>query len=310
MEKYFSDDTFLARWVSDDLSKEELEAFKKSKEYKMFNKINEGAQKLEVPVFNKQAVLSRLQQELYKKEENAKVKKLIPGWVYGAAAILVVAFGILFFMNDSSSHYQTGFSEQLAVILPDNSKVQLNANSQLEFNSKTWKAQREVILEGEAFFDVEKGSSFKVLTLVGTVEVLGTEFNVIARQDYFEVQCHEGCVQVKSSTNEEAILTPGKAFRIVNTEKEEWTFIGRKPAWLRGETIFKNAPLAQVIKALENQFNVTFDVSKIDTNKKFTGGFPHKSLKSSLKLVFTPMDILYTNKDENTIILVNKVNKN
>ncbi len=309
MEKQYSDDTFLARWVSGDLTEQELDTFKKSKDYPGFKKINDGSQRLKVPVFNKQGALNKLREQLNNQKEEPKVIKLIPSWVYSAAAILVVALGVLFFMNDSQSQFQTGFSEQLAVTLPDDSKVQLNANSHLEFNKKTWEDSREVQLKGEAFFDVEKGASFKVLTSVGTVEVLGTEFNVIARQGYFEVQCHEGRVQVKSSTNEETILTPGKAFRIVNTDKEEWTFTETKPTWLQGETTFTNAPLAQVIKTLENQFKVSIDASKIDATKKFTGGFPHKNLKVALKSVFTTMDISYTIKDENKITLVNKDNK-
>lgn len=308
MEKYKSDDTFLARWISGDLSEAELLEFKKSKDYEKFKRINKGSQKLLVPSYNKEKALSKIKTTIELKQQNKKVVKLIPNWVYRVAAILVVAFGIYFFINNSATHISTEFGEQLAVTLPDNSKVQLNANSKLEFNKKTWDNAREVNLKGEAFFDVEKGESFKVLTPVGTVEVLGTEFNVIATKGFFEVQCHEGRVQVKSKTNDEAILTPGKAFRIVNTEKEEWTFTETKPTWLRGETTFKNAPLTQVIKALENQFNVSIDASKIDNNQKFTGGFPHKNLKVALKSVFTSMDILYTIKDENKIILVNKNN--
>ena len=305
MEKHYLNDTFLARWVSGDLSKEELEAFKKSKDYKDFKKINEGSLKLKTPAYNKEAALSKLREQLDSNKLGKKVVRLIPNWAYATAAVLVIALGIFNFIQPKSN-FQTSFGEQLAITLPDDSKVRLNANSRLEFNKKTWKDSREVLLNGEAFFDVEKGVSFKVQTSVGTVEVLGTEFNVIARQNYFEVQCHEGRVLVKSNTNEEAILTQGKAFRIINLEKEEWVFTETKPTWTQGETTFKNTPLVQVIKALENQFKVTFNVSKIDTTQKFTGGFPHGNLKVALRLVFTSMEISYTIKDENKIILVNK----
>ncbi|TVZ55993.1 FecR family protein [Lutibacter sp. Hel_I_33_5] len=304
MEKHFSDDTFLARWISNDLSEEELTSFKKSKEYTAFNKINESAQKLEAPAYNKKAALHKIQQELHK-ENQSKVRRLIPTWMYSAAAVLIVALGLLFFMNDTPSEFQTGFGEQLAVVLPDNSKVQLNAQSQLEFNSKTWEEQREINLKGEAFFDVEKGKTFKVITAIGTVEVLGTEFNVLVNNNYFEVQCHEGSVAVKSS-NHNIILKPGNAVRIVNSKVEEWQFSDVKPSWLQGESTFTNASLAQVIKALENQFNVSINSDKIDTSKKYTGVFSHKNLKVALKTVFTTMDILYTFKGDKTIVLTNK----
>ncbi|MDO5978872.1 FecR family protein [Flavivirga spongiicola] len=309
MEKNFLDDTFLARWVSGDLSTEELEAFKKSSDYHKFNKINEVAQKLKTPAYNKQTAFSKLQQQLESEKDNNKIERRIPIWMYSAAAVLLIAFGIFYFLN-LQSHYQTGFSEQLAVILPDDSKVQLNANSQIDFNSKGWETNREVKLVGEAFFDVEKGTTFKVLTNLGVVEVLGTEFNIIARQNFFEILCYEGRVKVNSlDVMEETILKEGKAFRIVNGDLEKWTFTDRKSSWLQGESTFRNTPLFQVINTIENQFNVTINASKIDTNQKFTGGFTHKNLRLALKTVFETMNISYTIKDENKIILVNKTLK-
>ena len=123
MEKNFLDDTFLARWISGDLSTEELEAFKKSSDYHKFNKINEGAQNLKTPAYNKEAAFSKLQQQLEPEKDSKKIEKRMPLWMYSsAAAILVMAFGIFYFLN-LPAHYQTGFGEQLAVILPDNSKV-------------------------------------------------------------------------------------------------------------------------------------------------------------------------------------------
>lgn len=308
MEKHYSDETFLARWISGDLSKEELEAFKASKDYEVYKSINEGSQNLKVPEFNKEATLGKLKSQLQHHRHEDKAVKHIPNWIYVAAAILIVAIGMFNFIQ-SESRYSTSFGEQLTVVLPDNSTVELNAKSYLEFNPKTWEERREVELQGEAFFDVETGATFKVLTHVGSIEVLGTEFNVIASQNYFEVQCHEGRVQVKNKAFEEVILTPGRAFRVVNLERHEWTFTETRPGWLQGETTFKEAPLLQVIKALENQFDISFDTSKTDTTQKYTGGFPHKSLKTALKLVFVPLNISYTIKDENKVILVSKDNK-
>ncbi len=310
MDKNFLDDTFLARWISGDLSAKELEAFKKSSDYHKFNKINEGVQKLKIPAYNKQEAFSNLQERVKQEKDNKNIGKRITSWMYSTAAVLIIAFGVYYFLN-LQSHYQTGFGEQLTVMLPDNSKVQLNANSQIEFNSKRWETNREVKLVGEAFFDVEKGASFKVLTGTGVVEVLGTEFNVVTRQNFFEVQCYQGRVKVNNLNIKDAItLAEGNAFRIVNGTVEKWTFPDRKSSWLQGESSFTNTPLSQVIIVFENQFNVTFNTTKIDANEKFTGGFTHENLKLALKTVFETMNITYTIKDENKIILVNKDSKN
>ncbi len=304
MEKQYSDDTFLARWISGELSPEELSEFKKSKDYKNFKRINEGAQNLSTPAYNKNTAFSNLQNGINK---NKKVVKLIPNWAYSAVAILVVALGIFFFLNNRTTHFKTGIGEQLVVILPDNSKVNLNANSSIKFKEKDWSKNRELKFSGEAFFDVEKGSSFRVKSDQGNVEVLGTEFNVISRNTFFEVKCYEGKVKVSNSENNDlATLTLGKAFRVYDNKNENWTFIEKVPTWIQGESSFKDIPLKQVIKALEDQYKVKFDISLINLDRRFTGSFTHKNLKLALQTVFTTMDIIYSTSKNNTIILKDK----
>ncbi|WP_223550070.1 MULTISPECIES: FecR family protein [Aestuariivivens] len=307
MENFSKDETFLARWIAGELSPKELEKFQNSQGYPVLKKINDASQNLKAPTFNDQALLIKLK-ELNKPQP--KVKKLIPNWAYSAAAVLVVALGLLYVMT-LSSHYQTSFGEQLAVLLPDNSSVKLNANSKLEYKTLNWKSNRRLELEGEAFFDVEKGQSFKVFTNLGLVEVLGTEFNVISRDAYFEVQCMEGKVRVSSNTlNEEVVLLPGDAVRVANNRLEEWNFSLDEPNWTLGESTFFNTPISQVLLALENQFQIKFDKTNIDLNKRFTGAFTHKNLNLALKTVSGPMGISYTVDKENNTILLNSYNNN
>jgi len=306
MEKYNQDDTFLARWISGELSTEELNEFKKSKDYALLTKINDASQKLESPKFDEQVQFQRLKSKVFNPpKQDKKVIKLVPNWAYAVAASVIITFA-LFYALTAESHFKTGFGEQLAVVLPDNSKAQLNSNSTIDFKSFNWKNNRELDLNGEAFFDVEKGKSFKVITEDGVVEVLGTEFNVIARDHYFEVRCQEGKVKVTSiAANEEIILLPGKAVRIINNKAERWEYNVNEPNWLLGESTFYNTPLSQVIIALENQFQINFDASKIDLSERFTGSFTHKNLKLALKTVMIPMDIFYSADSNNKIILEN-----
>lgn len=310
MDKHYSDDTFLARWISDDLSQEEIEVFKKSDDYSVFKKINEASQTLEAPHYNKEEQFSKIQS----KKPNYQVVtdksvKFIPNWAYAVAASVVITISIFYTLN-ISSNYETAFSQQLAVTLPDNSAVKLNANSQLEFKSFNWKSEREVMLHGEAFFDVEKGKSFKVITKEGAIEVLGTEFNIVSRDNYFQVECHEGKVKVSSyRTNNETILLPGDAIRFVNDNPEVWNFDESEPNWLRGESSFVDTPIGQVVIAIENQFGIKFDMTGIDTTKRFTGSFTHKDINLALKTVLIPMDISYSSNSRERIILTDTKNK-
>ena len=307
MDQNKQDSTFLARWISGDLTPAELEVFQKSDDYKLYERINKVSQEFEAPSFNSEALFNKIQLEKGSKvTSKGKVIKLIPNWAMAVAASVVIVIGLVFYFNNLESHFQTGFSEQLAVVLPDNSKVQLNANSEIDYNANKWDYKRLIKLKGEAFFDVEKGTSFTVKTLGGLVEVLGTEFNVISRGDYFEVRCHEGKVRVTSNaTNKEVILLPGNALRIVKSDLEKWNFNINETNWILGESIFHNTPLSQVLIALENQFQVVFDTSKINLNDRFTGGFSHNDLNLALKTVLHPMNISYSASEGNKIKLVN-----
>ena len=304
MNKQYLEDSFLARWISGDLSSEEIQAFEKTEDYVVFNKINQASQQLDAPIFDASSLFNKIQEHKFKNQKaKAKVIKLLPNWAYAIAASIVIALGVFYFTTSQSS-FETKFSEQLAVLLPDQSKIELNSNSELRFKKFNWDSNRVVELKGEAFFDVEKGETFKVITAEGIIEVLGTEFNVVSRDDYFEIQCHEGKVRVVNLESAfETILTQGKAVRFVNNKNEEWQFSQIKPDWLNGESTFKNAPLSQVIIALENQFKINFEVSNIDTNKRFTGGFSHSDIKLAMKTIFIPMEISYSTDEANTIIL-------
>ena len=308
MKKYSQDETFLARWISGELTPEELNEFKKTKDYVVLNRIFDASQKLEAPKFDHITLFEKLEYHRLKQPKpERKVIKLTPNWAYAVAASIIIALGIFYSLN-IQSQFQTGFGEQLAVLLPDNSKAQLNANSELNFKQRNWKNNRDLNLKGEAFFDVEKGQKFTVHTEDGTVEVLGTEFNVISRAHYFEVRCQEGKVRVLSNlTNDEIILLPGNAVRIVNSKWEKWDYDIKEPNWLLGESTFHNTPLSQVIIALENQFEINFDASNVDLSERFTGGFTHKDLNLALKTVMIPMDISYS-AENNKVILKNSNN--
>ncbi|GAA3566322.1 FecR family protein [Snuella lapsa] len=311
MKAFNKDDSFLARWISGELSTEELEAFKRTKEYSLFNKIYQASTKLKAPEFDAQSNFIKLSKRNIIKTRTlvSRKRKIILNSIYAAAATIILAFGIFYFLN-TGTQFRTGFSEQLAIVLPDDSRVQLNANSQLDFKKRNWDDNRLLNLKGEAFFDVEKGASFKVLTKEGIVEVLGTEFNVIARNGYFEVQCKEGKVKVTCALlQKETVLLPGKALRLVGDVLETWNFNVTDPSWTIGESTFNNAPISQVLIALENQYNITCDIANINLNKRFTGGFPHNNLKLALKMVTTPMEYSYTFNESKGIIVLNSNNK-
>lgn len=302
MKYNYKDDNFLARWVANDLSTEELEKFQQSEEYHQFKAINDASLKLKTPDYKQLEVFNSIKKSTIQKKK--KVFKLSSNWMYSAAASILLLFSLFFINKNRTSTFETLYGEQTTVTLPDNSKVHLSPNSKLTYKKSNWEENRNLNLKGEAYFEVEKGKSFTVNTNEGNVTVLGTKFTVNSTKNFFEVLCFEGKVKTFSTKNNyEIILTQGKAYRAYNNKNENWDFSEQNPTWLNGESSFNNAPLNQVIKALEKQYNLKFDISKIDVKKRFTGTFTHKDVNIALKTVFAPMKISFTLAKNSSVIL-------
>ena len=145
---------------------------------------------------------------------------------------MVVTLGIYFaFFNNPETIFETLASEKISIELPDHSKVDLNAQSSIAFNSKNWKNNRAIKLNGEAFFKVAKGSVFDVKTKQGVVTVVGTQFNVKQRDNYFEVKCFEGIVKVIANDISKQ-LAAGETFQLLNGQFSEGKTRASAPKWI------------------------------------------------------------------------------
>jgi len=210
-----------------------------------------------------------------------------------AAAIIIIAG--LWFM------FRPGFTDQVVAVkgthlehkLPDGSQVSVNADSRLAYDLKHFSEERKVSLTGEAFFSVVKGSRFVVTTKHGDVAVLGTSFNVYARDEYFRVSCLTGRVRVSSSGNTVEI-NPGEDAELQNGQLvlSGAKDIQASTGWIRGEFIYDNSPLNQVLNEIERQFNIKFVAGDLD-GRYFTGTFTSKDLKNALDIVCIPMGLTY-----------------
>ena len=299
---HIENDACLAQWMSGEISDTELNNFVSEEDARAYFDLREGLhifEALEQPLERSfTAVQNRI-----RTKESAKVRKLYLRWAASVAAVAIVFFGLFSMLNQGNTVIHTSIAEQKIITLLDGSEVIVNAKSELSFNKKTWEARREVHLTGEAYFKVKKGSTFSVITENGTIDVLGTQFNVNSNQDYFEVNCYEGRVEV-SNLEKNYILNPGKAFRRINgNDQEQWNFGNTTPSWIAGESSFKSVPLKYVILSLEKQYNLKFDSTKIDDNLVFTGSFGHNDIEVALASVFRPMQIHYNIRDD--VIVLN-----
>ena len=158
---------------------------------------------------------------------------------------------------------RTPIKGEYAMVLSDGTKVWLNAQTELVYPVKFGNDKREVKLKGEAYFEVAKDSKrpFTVLINSGSdVEVLGTQFNVMAYEDEAEVQTTLVEGKVKFALGErQLILDPGEQSVLNRSDnsievREVDTY--QFSAWKDGKFVFKKEPLGSVFRKMSRWYGV------------------------------------------------------
>lgn len=281
---------YLAKWLNNDITEEELKEFLSEEEIRAYKKIATETQLLKTPYFKQKEILKTVLES-----KKPKIRKLsFYKHFYKVAALIAVIFATYWFTSNQTESYTTQLAEKITFGLPDNSVVELNADSKVTFQPKKWNKNRDLNLNGEAYFKVEKGSKFSVNTSNGIVSVLGTQFNVTSRKNFFEVVCFEGLVSV-SYNSKEVKLPKGTSIKILdNNEVSVSKVKSEKPSWIENTSTFKSMPYSYVIDEFERQYNVKITYPSAIKNNLFTGNFEHNKLELALKAISIPMNLTYT----------------
>lgn len=244
--------------------------------------VNTAMNKIEL----QERMFGNIQQQLQGKRK-PKIKRLLQ---YGsvAAAVIVISLLSVFVIKSRWQPEKPAFvkwqagSQMKKLILDDNTVVWLQKNSSLQYAQSNKTGNREVLLSGEAYFEVQHNADrpFVVHSGALTVTDIGTRFNIKAyagnRQQKVMVQ--EGIVSASAS--------PAKAADTM-TAGQEWTFDQHTQLatvnnwsnqqnipWQPGTIYFSNEYLDDIASQLEHRFNVQFHFSNTaQRSMKFTGIF-------------------------------------
>lgn len=249
-------------------------------------------------------------------------KRLFRKRMIQIAAVLIPFVFILYavlYINQPTTETEKDFvvtvkqGDRAQVTLPDQSKVWMNSNSKLVYrNGKN--NTREVQLTGEAFFKVYKDKirPFIVSTNAIQVEVLGTSFNVNARQgsDVVETSLVEGSIKLSGAElsqdyllkpNEKAIYTTStKSMKIEPTDNEVET------AWKDNKLQFRSEKFGNVVKRIEEWYGV-----KIISNcpniehDLISGAFKGESLETVLEIFSIQYKIKFKIQSDSVVVLYN-----
>lgn len=242
-------------------------------------------------------------------------------WLSIAAAIaLAITAGWWLTSNDtigqSMQIAETSINEKREIILTDGSKVWLNENSRLTFPSEFSANNRNVALEGEAFFEVAENpdAPFIIEMNEANVTVLGTSFNINARagDPQLAVNVRTGKVRFQSKqSNETLILIKGEkgVLDVKTQDLDKNTAIALNDfAWQTGVLRFRKQTLSEVITIVNDFYNGEAIITQATMQQcMFDGRLQEKDLKSALEYIADAFQMTLIQKSETKFELNNGV---
>ncbi|WP_413997882.1 FecR family protein [Flavobacterium sp. W1B] len=180
------------------------------------------------------------------------------------------------------------------LVLPDGTKVWLNASSSIRFPVAFVGKERNVTISGEAYFEVAKNKKMPFIVSAGkmNVEVLGTHFNVLAYQDepVLKTTLLEGSVKI---INEKSVayLTPGEQSRL--TDKGQLSIkkdidLNKEVAWTKGQFQFNSNTIQEIMLQLSRWYDVEVVYQGTISNETFSAVVKRSSnISQVLKLMET-----------------------
>ena len=195
--------------------------------------------------------------------------------------------GQLVYDKDNSADGEISFNtmttpkgRQFQLVLPDGSKVWLNAASSIRYPTVFAGKERKVEVTGEAYFEVTKNANmpFKVEINDETeIQVLGTHFNINSYKNEADINTTllEGSVQVVSN-GEKEVIKPGQQAQVANLLKHKIKIVSdvnleKVMAWKNGVFNFEDATLEEVMRQLERWYDIEVVYEKNIPQLEFMG---------------------------------------
>lgn len=211
-------------------------------------------------------------------------------WHYAAAIVLLISvLGVIFSKSNLTQDEPITINEIIVpkgqiknVLLPYGTLVFLNSDTKLSYHTNFGKKNREVFLEGEAYFDVTYNSNrpFVVHTCENDITVLGTAFNVKAYPDgnIHQTSLERGKIMISNQNQESHVLNPKQTYLLIRDINSSKVFktenVEAYSSWTKGKIILRNHRFIDITKDLERSHNVIFDIqNKQIINSRYTGEF-------------------------------------
>ncbi|WP_341837381.1 FecR domain-containing protein [Chitinophaga pollutisoli] len=245
----------------------------------------------------------------------------IAGLVNVAAIALIFVWPLVFSEGPLYNKINTERGAKTTVHLPDGSVVTLNSGSRLSYNKDFGVKNRDIKLEGEAYFDVVKNANMPMLVSAGNVEVkvLGTTFNVKAypEDSVVEASLFTGAIQLMSEKDPERVILLRPREKVTISRQQDiiaapvaargetvslkQMLFNRadssfdETAWMQNKLVFKAVRFRDVANELQRKFNtdIQFNDAKFQ-DIRITGTFAEENIQEIIQALQETIPFQYT----------------
>jgi transmembrane sensor len=250
----------------------------------------------EIPQFNTQVawekVSARMKEPVQVAEPVRGKTIAFPAWAkYSTAVAAVLLIGLFVWRPFGGGNIEVIASAgNQRVELPDHSVITLRSGSSVSYPKEFTASERNVKLDGEAFFEVTRNEQqpFVIDANSVSVRVLGTSFNVVSNAQSADVAVVTGRVQVTAATDrgKQVILTRGEKAHYDNGAFKQSTAEGYEALWRTDSLSFNNEPFSRVISALasvkKTEVKLSDKYTPVQREQAITVSFHNQSLEDML----------------------------
>lgn len=195
--------------------------------------------------------------------------------------------------DEGNTHFiKVSAASDYSESLPDGTKIVMNAGARLKYGTSFSGDRRDVEFLGEAYFDVahDERKPFFVSTPAGSIEVLGTHFNVVADDEQTTVTLKEGSVKLRfgdrhflMKPGEQACMRKDGEFDVHHVNVDSYT------SWSTGVYEFTDVPLTDIIRQLSLWYDVRIDIAESQLRElRYTGVIMrNESLENAIAMLTT-----------------------
>lgn len=272
--------------------------------------------------YDESVILGRIYRDIKMRESAEKLKPKVivrlMDFLVKTAAVLFIPLLVLYLSRDkireknadseiTYSEIYSPLGSRTMFYLPDGSRGWLNGGSYLKYAEGFPGKTRDVILRGEAFFDV-KTNPRKPFIVTGknlNIVATGTSFNVMAREDEqaAEIVLVEGKLDIYQNTHKgKELITsslPGELLHYLPQTTGSYiqkVDVDKYVSWTKGRLIFREDPFTDVVKRINRWYNVNIIIKdKILESYKYVATFQDETLDEVLKMLTVSAPISYRN---------------